>query len=76
MVHIGISGRGFTEHVREWWGRLGGLLLASALGWLVLTGAPVYAPFLVLWAGTAHGWVGFRLGGFHGRRRDRGRQLG
>jgi hypothetical protein len=62
VVHIGISGRGFSEHVREWWGRLGGLLLAAALGWLVLTGAPVYAPFLVLsasnmMAGLGLAWV-------------------
>jgi hypothetical protein len=59
VVHIGISGRGFTEHVREWWGRLGGLTLASALGWLVLTGVPVYAPFLVLWAGMLMAGLGF-----------------
>jgi hypothetical protein len=58
VVHIGVSGRGFSEHVREWWGRLGGLMLASALGWLALTGAPVFAPFLVLWFGQVMAGLG------------------
>jgi hypothetical protein len=45
---IGVSGRQFEEDSREWWSRLGGILLGVAGGWLVVAGLAVYAPPAVM----------------------------
>jgi len=45
VVHIGLMGSGMTEAYREWWGRLGGLLILLAIGWLVLFLISIYFPF-------------------------------
>lgn len=45
VVHIGLMGSGMTEAYREWWGRLGGLLILFAMGWLVLFLISIYFPF-------------------------------
>jgi hypothetical protein len=45
---IGVSGRQFEEDSREWWSRLGGVLLGVAGGWLVVAGLAVYAPPAVM----------------------------
>jgi predicted acylesterase/phospholipase RssA len=45
VVHIGLMGSGMTEAYREWWGRLGGLLILFAIGWLVLFLISIYFPF-------------------------------
>ncbi|MCC6534705.1 MAG: patatin-like phospholipase family protein [Burkholderiales bacterium] len=51
VLHIGLVSRGFSEDIREWWGRLGGwstlVMIAWALGFAVV----IYAPALVTWAG-------------------------
>ena len=41
---IGVSGRQFEEDSREWWSRLGGVLIGVAVGWLVVAGLAIYAP--------------------------------
>jgi hypothetical protein len=45
VVHIGLLGSGMTEAYREWWGRLGGLLISLALCWLALFLISIYFPF-------------------------------
>src|SRR5579872_1028384 len=45
VVHIGLMGSGMTEAYREWWGRLGGLLILLALCWLALFLISIYFPF-------------------------------
>jgi hypothetical protein len=45
VVHIGLMGSGMTEAYREWWGRLGGLLILFALCWLALFLISIYFPF-------------------------------
>lgn len=45
-LHIGFVGRDFSEEVREWWGRLGGLLTQCAVlawvWWVVVWYAPIW----------------------------------
>ncbi len=62
VLHIGLVSRGFSEDIREWWGRLGGwstlVLIAWALGFAVV----IYAPALVEWgsewsAAIGLGWL-------------------
>jgi len=48
-LHLGLAGRGSRDLVREWWARLGGYLMLSTLGWLVLSGACAFGPYLVRW---------------------------
>ena len=45
---VGVSGRQFEEDSREWWSRVGGVLLGVAAGWLVVAGTAVYAPLWVM----------------------------
>jgi hypothetical protein len=45
---IGHQRRQFEEDSREWWSRVGGLLLAVALGWVVVAIAAIYAPWAVM----------------------------
>jgi len=48
-VHIGVARRQFSEHDREWWARLGGLVLLTAGVWALIFALVIYAPPLVHW---------------------------
>ncbi len=50
VAHIGFMRRDFTNQIREWWSRLGGLVLIIALAWLALFAIAVYAAPLLVWA--------------------------
>lgn len=72
-LHIGLLGRQLSNDMREWLSRLGGWLIAAALGWLLLL-------LSVVWRTGAgadgHGQsVTARRAGLgsihHGRRSDR-----
>ncbi|MGR9107565.1 MAG: hypothetical protein ACU843_11605, partial [Gammaproteobacteria bacterium] len=52
VLHIGLVGDEFSEQNREWWGRLGGIVLMAALVWLGLFGIAVYGPVVFIWAKT------------------------
>lgn len=62
-LQIGLARRHFTEMQREWWARLGGWLIASALTWLFFTGVALYGPALIsslnhwLLAGGGLAWL-------------------
>ncbi len=49
MLHIGMMKRLYTEQNREWWARLGGFVLLTALAWLGLFAVTLYAAPLVKW---------------------------
>ena len=44
VLHIGLMGTQMIDKHREWWGRLGGLLMIYAASWLVLFLIAVYFP--------------------------------
>ena len=48
-IHIGLAGSAFSEHDREWWARLGGIVLMASLAWLVVFGMVMYAAPLMIW---------------------------
>ncbi len=52
VLQIGIAKRGFSEHDREWLGRLGALLLKCSLVWVVSVGIVILAPPLMHAAGA------------------------
>jgi hypothetical protein len=57
-----LDGRALSEQGREWWSRLGGLLIAAVVVWTAVTAAAVYAPFAVVLAKAAFavlgiGWI-------------------
>jgi hypothetical protein len=59
---IGTSGRQFEEDSREWWSRVGGILIAVAAVWIAVAAAAVYGPWLALnlpniIAGVGLGWM-------------------
>ena len=43
-LHIGLQGSDFRDERREWWGRLGGLMLALGVGWVALFWVVLYFP--------------------------------
>ena len=45
---VGTSGRQFEEDSREWWSRLGGVLLGIGVGWGLVAAAAIYAPYGVI----------------------------
>jgi hypothetical protein len=51
--HIGLMGRHFSHDSREWWSRLGGWLLLSAVLWTTLFGIVFGAPAFFSWAHEA-----------------------
>jgi hypothetical protein len=53
-LHIGLLSRLLSHEAREWWSRIGGLLLVAALAWLIAFGLTGLAPVLAIWA---HGWT-------------------
>jgi hypothetical protein len=54
VLHIGLVSRGFSEDIREWWGRLGGWAALVTLLWTLGFAVVVYAPALVAWTGD---WI-------------------
>ena len=68
MLHIGLMKRLNTEQDREWWARLGGLIMLAVLAWLIVFAVTLYAAPLVKWlAGLAVAgglaWVASSIGG-------------
>jgi hypothetical protein len=69
VLHVGLAGRFWTDHQREWLGRAGGWLLIFGVAWLVALGLAVYGAPLLLAAGPfvkaalASGWIATTLGG-------------
>lgn len=62
VLHIGLVSRGFSEDVREWWGRLGGWATLVMLAWGMGFAVVIYAPAAVGWAGEwmaafSIGWI-------------------
>ncbi len=53
-LHLGLASRRFRESVREWWSRLGGLLIRLGLVWLLVSGIALYARFGMLYLGA---WI-------------------
>jgi hypothetical protein len=67
-LHIGMMKRLYTDQDREWWARLGGLILLAALGWTGIFAVTLYAAPLVKWlAGLALAgglaWAASSIGG-------------
>ena len=61
-VTLGISGRIESDYAREWWSRLGGLVIRIGAAWAVLAAAAIYGPLLVWklteWAsGLGAAWI-------------------
>lgn len=82
-LHIGVAGRSLRESAREWWSRVGGILLRSALLWLVLSAVAIYAAYGVEYVRVAiyalgATWIATTIGGlFAGRSASgNGRWLG
>ena len=65
-LHIGLVGSFFSEATREWWARVGGLLLLWTIGWSLLTFLALDAPYIfreVLQpSGTLQQWLKWGLG--------------
>lgn len=53
-IHIGLMGRDFADHWREWWARLGGWLMLYGLGWAGLFSLALFGPLLMT---IAQHWV-------------------
>jgi hypothetical protein len=53
-LQVGLMGLYFPDPRREWWARLGGYLLITAIVWTVLFTVSFYAPLGLMWA---KGWV-------------------
>jgi len=49
-LHLGLTGRGCRDLVREWWARLGGYMMLVTLAWLAVAGICAFGPLLVRWA--------------------------
>jgi len=53
-LHLGLIGRAYSDHQREWWGRLGAWILIFTLCWAALSALVFYGP---LGAALLHGWI-------------------
>lgn len=53
-LHIGLLSRFLSHEAREWWSRIGGLLLAASAAWMIAFALTGLASALVIWA---RGWV-------------------
>lgn len=73
VVHIGLVGEGFSEETREWWSRLGAVLLLTITWVAAVFAISIYGPLLVDWlweklqvwgsAALASGWLASSIGG-------------
>jgi len=52
---VGLAKRAFTEHDREWIGRLGGFLLLLSGAWLALFLIVIFGPAIMHWSGSPAG---------------------
>ena len=52
VVHIGLIGRDLPESSREWLSRLGAVLIMAKIAWIVVAGASLYGPYLLLMVGV------------------------
>jgi hypothetical protein len=59
VLQIGIAKRGFSEHDREWLGRLGALILQCCLAWVAAAAVVMLAPPLLRAAGA---WLSYSGG--------------
>jgi len=72
VLHIGLMGVAFQDGKREWWSRLGGMLLTAVLLWTALFVTGIYGPLLLMWMGAKAsatgflGWVATTVGGVLG----------
>jgi hypothetical protein len=58
VLHIGLVSRGFSEDIREWWGRLGGWATLATLLWVSGFALVIYAPpWLHGWAIGSQRWA-------------------
>jgi hypothetical protein len=62
VIHLGIIGRNYDDLLREWWGRLGGLILAVTACWCLVCVATLFLPlwlrlFWLLLHSENHGWI-------------------
>ena len=62
VLHIGLVSRGFSEDVREWWGRLGGWATMALVAWTFGFAIVIFGPALVAWgrewaAALGLGWI-------------------
>jgi hypothetical protein len=48
-LHLGLTGRGCRDLVREWWARLGGYMMLVTLTWLAIAGICAFGPLLLRW---------------------------
>ena len=70
-THLALIGRAFPDHVREWWGRLGGWMLIYSVLWTTLFGISIYAPlgvallagYVKLKSGAILAWIVSTAGG-------------
>ena len=72
-LEIGLLGRRLEEDEREWWARIGALLLLAAMTWVLLFVAVLYIPWLInlaeyrirIWleGGLTLGWLATSIGG-------------
>ncbi len=69
VFHIGLVGRAFSEHERQWWSRLGAWMLIYSVAWVGLFGAVFYGPVIIIWVGSllagmlGVGWLVTTIGG-------------
>jgi hypothetical protein len=54
-LHVGLVGTLFSEQTREWWGRIGGLIMLLTALWTGLELVALYGPHAFEWVG---GWAG------------------
>jgi len=49
VVHLGVIGRAYKDGLREWWARLGGVMLAITLVWFFVCLLTLYFPLWIEW---------------------------
>ena len=49
ILHIGLIGRDLPEDRREWWSRLGAVLMVWLIGWVSLVCVSIYGPRIIPW---------------------------
>ncbi len=57
VLHVGLTGRGFSEEAREWWSRLGAYLLLISAAVTVVLAVAVYGPMIPIFFDEISGWI-------------------